>query len=68
MDKPGKDGQTMPKKTSGTSGSREESMTESDDDAFGSATSSGTESLGGESSEPAERREPGGVEGEASES
>ena len=68
MDKPEKDDYRKSKKTSGTSGNREESMTESDNDAFGSATSSGTESLGGEGSGSGERRGPGGVEGETGES
>jgi hypothetical protein len=48
-----------------TSGNREESMTESDKDAFGRSTSSGTESLGGEARGNAERKSPGGVEGES---
>lgn len=52
----------------GTSGNREESMVESDDDAFGrtgrqNPASSGTESLGGESDDAADRRSSGGVEG-----
>ena len=58
--------QKAPEKQTGTSGNREESMTESDKDEFGRShsRSSGTESLGGES---AEKQGPGGVEGEAGE-
>lgn len=51
-----------------TSGNREESMAESEDDAFGKAgkqnpASSGTESLTGEPDDASDRRGPGGVEG-----
>lgn len=51
-----------------TSGSREESMTESGDDAFGHdgeqrPGESGTTPLGGESKESGDRTGPGGVEG-----
>ncbi len=51
-----------------TSGSREESMTESGDDAFGRdgeqrPGESGTTPLGGESKDSGNRTGPGGVEG-----
>lgn len=59
--------QKAPEKQAGTSGNREESMTESDKDQFGRSRSSGTESLGGESTGAAEKQGPGGVEGEAGE-
>ncbi|MGK2961801.1 MAG: hypothetical protein ACSLFK_06580 [Gemmatimonadaceae bacterium] len=51
-----------------TSGNREESMTESGDDAFGRdgeqrPRESGTTPLGGESKDAGDRTGPGGVEG-----
>ena len=53
-------------KNPGTSGSREESMTESGNDEFGEqrSGSSGTTPLGGESPDQSSREGPGGVEGE----
>lgn len=47
----------------GTSGSREESMSESESSA-NDPSSSGTTPLGGESRDSQDRRGPGGVEGE----
>lgn len=63
---PTSDSESAEAKRAKTSGNREESMTESDDDAFGeqSPSSSGTTSLGGESSGGSTRPGPGGVEGE----
>jgi hypothetical protein len=55
------------KGTSGTSGSREESMNESESSTHDPA-SSGTTSLGGESKDSQNRRGPGGVEGEGASS
>lgn len=46
-----------------TSRNREESMTESGDDAFQNPRSSGTTPLGGESGSAEPNRGPGGVEG-----
>jgi hypothetical protein len=56
------------KADSATSGNREESMTESGDDAFERdgeqrTRESGTTHLGGESGDSADRTGPGGVEG-----
>lgn len=60
-----KPGNNPAPKDSQTSGDREESMNESDKDAFGKQSSarSGTTSLGGDSAASSDKPGPGGVEG-----